>query len=182
MTLSVIGDIEIPDAHNTSFDHRAFDPKSRRIFVAHTARDRLEVIEHDTSRHFATLKGFTEAAGVVADDGNVLITNRGAGSLTWIDAFTLKTRTVLPSAPRPNGVAIVSASQLAIAACIGDETHELELQIHRLDGSNRWSLKLPGRPRWCVIDASATRVLHQPPNCPFAVTPYPVRFDFLGAV
>jgi hypothetical protein len=158
MALASKGIIEIPDARDTSFDHGAFEPKSRRVFVAHTGRNRLEVIDHDAGRHIATLEGFAEAAGVVADDGSVLVTNRGAASLAWVDARTLKTRAVWPTAPRPNGAAIVAASRLAIAACIGDETHAPELQVLRLENGDRWSLKLPGRPRWCVTDAAGTRV------------------------
>jgi DNA-binding beta-propeller fold protein YncE len=158
MALKTRGVIEIPNARGTSFDHGAFDPKSRRVFVAHTARDRLDVIDHDASRHIATLEGFAEAAGVVALDGNVLVTNRGAASLAWVDAFTLETRVVMQTALRPNGVAITSSPLLAIVACIGNETSEPELQVIDLDGSDRWSLKLPGRPRWCVTDASNARV------------------------
>jgi DNA-binding beta-propeller fold protein YncE len=68
MSLSFKAVIEIPDAGKL-FDHGAFDPQTRRVFVAHTARDRVEVIDHDTGRHIATLNGFPEAAGVVADGG-----------------------------------------------------------------------------------------------------------------
>jgi hypothetical protein len=50
----------------------AFDPKSRRIFVAHTGRDSVELIDHDTRRHIDTLPGFKEAAGVVAELADVL--------------------------------------------------------------------------------------------------------------
>ena len=125
------GIIEIPDSRDTSFDHGAFDPKTRRVFVAHTTRDSLEVIDHDTSRHIATLKDFPETAGVVAHDGNVLVINRGAASLAWLDAVTLKTRSVSPTAARPNGVAIASSTNMAIAACIGDDTHGPELSGYR---------------------------------------------------
>ena len=86
MPLKNIGAIEIPDSAGSSFDHGAFDPKTRRVFVAHTGRSRLEVIDHDAGKHIATLQGFPEAAGVVADDGIVLVTNRGAASLAWVDA------------------------------------------------------------------------------------------------
>jgi DNA-binding beta-propeller fold protein YncE len=158
MALSVRGIIAIPDSSGTSYDHGAFDPKTRRVFVAHTGRDRVEVIDHDTSRHIATLDGFTEAAGVVAHDGHVLVTNRGAASLAWLDAASLKTRAVFPTALRPNGVAITATAQLALAACIGDDTHAPELQAIRLDGGGRWALQLPGRPRWCVVDATNARV------------------------
>ena len=158
MALSIRGIIEIPNARGTSFDHGAFDPKTRRVFVAHTARDCVEVIDHDSSRHVATLKGFPGAAGVVANGGDVLITNRGAASLAWLDAATLQTRFVSPTAPRPNGVAITSARSLAIAACIGDDTHGPELQVFDRDGHRLSALALPGRPRWCVVDADDTRV------------------------
>src|SRR5229473_1409764 len=67
MSLMAIGTIEIPDSLGTSFDHGAFEPETRRVFIAHTARDSLEVVDADASRHVATLRGFPEAAGVVAD-------------------------------------------------------------------------------------------------------------------
>jgi DNA-binding beta-propeller fold protein YncE len=158
MALSARGTIKIPDSSGTSYDHGAFDLKTRRVFVAHTGRDCLEVIDHDTSRHVATLSGFPEAAGVVAHDGNVLVTNRGAASLAWLDAATLQTRFVSPTAPRPNGVAITFSGELAIAACIGDDAHAPELQVFESDGGRRASLTLPGRPRWCVVDADDSRV------------------------
>jgi hypothetical protein len=156
MSLKAIGTIEIPNAAGSSFDHGAFDPKSRRVFVAHTGRDCVEVIDHDTRRHVATLPGFPEAAGVVADDGIILVTNRGAASLAWVDAVSLKTRAVFKTGPKPNGVAI--ASGLAIAASIGNESEGPKLHVFALDGRQQYSADLPGRPRWCVTDAAFTRV------------------------
>src|SRR5262249_60830942 len=107
MALKTIATIAIPGSTGSSFDHGAFDPVTGRIFVAHTGRDCVEVIDHDGGRHLATLPGFAEAAGVVADDGEVLVTNRGAASLAWLDAQTLKTRAVFATGTTPNGVAIV---------------------------------------------------------------------------
>jgi len=158
MPLKPKGVIEIPDSADTLFDHGALEPKTRRLFVAHTARDRVEVIDHENSCHLATLDGFAEAAGVVADAGHVLVTNRGAASLAWVDARTLDTLAVLDTGPRPNGVAIVSHLGLAVVACIGDDVRGPELQVLRLDRDQRWSIELPGRPRWCVTDSDGTRV------------------------
>ena len=123
MPLKAVGVIDIPDSTGTLFDHGAFEPRSRRVFVAHTARDRIEVIDHDTSSHLTTLHGFPEAAGVVADEGHVLVTNRRAGALAWVDGRTLETRAVFDTGLRPNGVAFVSRRNLVMIACIGDETH-----------------------------------------------------------
>jgi DNA-binding beta-propeller fold protein YncE len=158
MPLTAIGAIAIPAAAGSSFDHGAFDAKSRRVFLAHTGRDSVEVIDHDAGRHIATLPGFPEAAGVVADDGHVLVTNRGAASLAWVDAHSLETRAVFQTGPRPNGVAIVPQRGLAVAACIGDEAHGATLQAQGLDGRLEYSIDLPGRPRWCVTDAAGERL------------------------
>src|SRR5260370_324896 len=158
MSLKEAGVIDIPDSTDTLFDHGAFEAGSRRIFVAHTARNSIEVIDHDAGRHLSTLPGFPEAAGVVTDEGQVLVTSRGAAGLAWIDAHTLETRSVLDTGPRPNGVAIISRLKLAVVACIGDETHGPMLQVLSLETHQRWAIDLPGRPRWCVIDSSGTRV------------------------
>jgi hypothetical protein len=158
MPLVAAGTIEIPDSLGTSFDHGALEPETRRVFIAHTARDCLEVVDGDTNRHLATLRGFPEAAGVVAGNGSVLVTNRGSASLAWVDARTLETRTVLNTAPRPNGVALVSSLQVAVVACIGNDSHVPQLQALGLEGHRRWIVDLPGRPRWCVVDAKEERV------------------------
>jgi DNA-binding beta-propeller fold protein YncE len=158
MSLKTVGTIEIPNSTGSSFDHGAFDRKSRRIFVAHTGRDSVEVIDHDTQRHVATLPGFPEAAGVVADDGIVLVTNRGAASVTWVDATSLEIRAVFKTGPKPNGVAIAAPQRLAIAASIGDASQGPMLHVLALDGGQQHSIELPGAPRWCVTDAEFTRV------------------------
>ena len=58
MPLKIVGTIAIPSAAGSEFDHASFDAKSRRVFIAHTARDCVEVIDHDPGRHLATLPGF----------------------------------------------------------------------------------------------------------------------------
>ena len=55
MSLKTVGIVAIPDAAGSEFDHGAFEPTTRRIFVAHTARDSIEVIDHDAGNHIATL-------------------------------------------------------------------------------------------------------------------------------
>ena len=158
MRLKTARTIEIPDCAGSSFDHGAFDPMTRRVFVAHTGRDRVEVIDRDRGCHVATLDGFPHAAGVVADAGRVLVTNRGSAALAWLEADTLKTRAVFETGLRPNGVAIVARFNLAVAASIGDEAHRPALQVLNLAGGQRWAIDLPGRPRWCVTDLAGTRV------------------------
>jgi DNA-binding beta-propeller fold protein YncE len=158
MPLTVARVIEISGSAGLLFDHGAFDPKTRRVFVAHTGCNCVEVIDHDSHRHVGTLHNFPEAAGVVADEGHVLVTNRGAASLAWVDGDTLETRAVFSTGLRPNGVAFVSSLRLVVVACIGDETHGAKLQALSLDGDHHGSIDLPGRPRWCVTDIAGQRV------------------------
>ena len=158
MALRAIGTIAIPHAAGSAFDHAAFDARSRRVFIAHTARDSIEVIDHDAGRHIATLPGFPGAAGAVADNGQILVTNRGSASIALLDAGTLQTRATYKTGGRPNGAVIVARSGLAIAACIGDDQETPTLQLFGLNDGRHVSIDLPGRPRWCVTDAAAERL------------------------
>jgi YVTN family beta-propeller protein len=158
MPLKTIGTIAIPGAAGSEFDHAAFDAKSRRVFIAHTARDCVEVIDHDAGKHLATLPGFPGVAGAVADNGQILVTNRGSASVALLDAYTLETRATYKTGGRPNGAVIVAQSGLGIAACIGNDGETPTLQLFELNGHKHVSIDLPGRPRWCVTDAAAERV------------------------
>ncbi len=156
--LETVRIIQIPDSTDTSFDHGAFDASTRKVFLAHTARSRLEVIDHDAGRHLATIEGFPGAAGVVAHKGQVLVTNRGSAELAWLDARTLETQAVFATGPQPNGVAITPNATLAVVACIGDERRGPELHVFNLETKSTRFVELPGRPRWCVTDAEGRRV------------------------
>lgn len=140
------------------FDHGAFDPSSKRVFVAHTSANALVVLDDATGRHEATLPRFPEAAGVVVAGGTVLISNRGAASITTVDAATLAIGVTHATAERPNGVALAAGRQLAVVACLGDETHPPVLESIALGTGERTALSLPGRPRWCVVDREETWV------------------------
>jgi hypothetical protein len=74
--------LAIPNGLNRDFDHAAFDLETRRVYIAHTARDCLEVIDHDAQKHVATLQGCPGVAG------ELLTTNRGAATITSLDATT----------------------------------------------------------------------------------------------
>ncbi|HEX2633756.1 MAG TPA: hypothetical protein VHM22_13175 [Bradyrhizobium sp.] len=156
--LRQVGVIKIPNGENSEFDHAAFDPKTRRVFIAHTARNCIEVIDHDAQQHIATLPDFPGVAGAVADEGEILTTNRGGATITWLDAETYKLKAVFPSGPRPNGAAIVKRMGVGVAACIGDGHQSPTLQIINLKNSTQREINLPGRPRWCVTDATAERL------------------------
>jgi hypothetical protein len=81
MSLTAAGTIEIPNSPGSAFDNGAFEPETRCVFIAHTAQNTLEVADVNTSLHIAhvaTLRGFPEAAGLVAGKGSVLLDLKGA--------------------------------------------------------------------------------------------------------
>jgi DNA-binding beta-propeller fold protein YncE len=158
MSLTTVNMIAIPNGRDSAFDHAAFDPKTRRVFIAHTARDCIEVIDHDAGRHLATLTGFPGAAGAVIDAGQVVVTNRGAASVSFVDSDTLETRATYSTGARPNGAAVVAKSGWAVVACIGDDGEQPSLQLFTFAGGRQASIDLPGRPRWCVTDETAERL------------------------
>lgn len=150
--------IPIPNSRGSAFDHGAYDPLTMRLFVAHTAANTLEVLDHGTGHHVRTLPDFPEAAGVVVGNGTVLVTNRGSASLSIVDSTSLERNATIPVSPRPNGVAIAPGKGLAVVACIGDDSHAPVLHCFPLTGGDQATLPLPGRPRWCVVDEAETRV------------------------
>src|SRR5829696_8078948 len=81
-----------------------------------------------------------------------------SGKLGLCQCIHLETQAVFKTGPRPNGVAVVSQRSLAIAACIGDEGQGAKLQVFGLDGSQHYSIGLPGPPRWRVTDTACERV------------------------
>ncbi len=78
MSLVAAGTIDIPNSLGTSFDHGAFEPNTRRVFIAHTARDCLEVVDTDTSRHLATLQGFPDRLYVFSPSHSGVLDLKGA--------------------------------------------------------------------------------------------------------
>ncbi len=63
MALKQIGMIEIPDSKGSSFDHGAFDARTRRVFVAHTGRSCVEVIDHDRGEAHRDAGRFSRGCG-----------------------------------------------------------------------------------------------------------------------
>jgi hypothetical protein len=129
MPLKLERTIEIPGAAGSSFDHGAFDPKSRRVFIAHTGGGCVEVIDHGEGRHVATLPGFQEAAGVVAAEGMVLVTNRGAASVA------------LPGRPR---WCVTDAAGERVFLAIRDPSTVLVADLPELKKIEHWKLPSGG--------------------------------------
>lgn len=150
--------IPLPVTAPTLFDHGAFADQTGRIFVAPTSANHVEVIDAQAGRHLRTLPGFPEAAGIVVSGDTVVVTNRGAATVSLVRAGSLACAQTFPTGVRPNGVAYAPALAQIVVACVGAEERSPVLQ--RIDAATgeTVTLPLPGRPRWCVVDAAEERV------------------------
>lgn len=70
-------------------DHMAYDPATRRLFVACVANGSLEVIDLDSGKRSGTVAGLHEPQGVAVAGGFVYVTSGGDGKLHQFDTRTL---------------------------------------------------------------------------------------------
>lgn len=88
MTLRPAGFIDVP-AHRTDggFDHAAIRRKGRRLYVAHTANDALDMMDLASERYAGSIEGLTGVAGALVDDasGLVFTSDRGEDTVSIFD-------------------------------------------------------------------------------------------------
>jgi YVTN family beta-propeller protein len=74
------------------FDHFAYDPKGKRLFVAALGNGTLEVIDTTTGRRAGSITGLRKPTGVafVSETGEVVVASGDDGAVRFYDAGTLK--------------------------------------------------------------------------------------------
>jgi DNA-binding beta-propeller fold protein YncE len=159
MALRSIGTIAFPPHRGSAgFDHASVDRRADRLYVAHTANDAIEVIALDRRVHEATLQGFPGVAGAAVweERGLLAATCRGEATLALARVDKPATIRRIRVAERPNGLALVPRTGVALAACIGGDSTGPSLSMVDMDrGAVVATAALPGRPRWTVYDESA---------------------------
>ena len=158
MALTRVGFVGLPPHRDSGFDHGDVHLASRRIFVAHTAKATIEVIDGDSLVHACTIPGCPEASGVLCaqEEGLVFAAARGAGKVLVIDAVSLAVQREFATGPRPNGLAWNGRTGTLLVADVEDLSARL---LSAGSGELVGNVDLPGRPRWCVYDAAADRFL-----------------------
>jgi DNA-binding beta-propeller fold protein YncE len=158
VTLVLKRSIELPAHSSGGFDHGDVHLPSGRVFLAHTATGTVEVIDGARGAHEATISGCSEASGVLCaqDEGLVFAAARGAGQLMIIEAASGSVMGAVAVGPRPNGLAWDPRRKRVLVADVQDYRARL---IDPLAKRVVLEAPLPGRPRWCVYDASRDRFL-----------------------
>lgn len=158
MTLVLRRSIELPPHLSGGFDHGDVHLQSGRVFLAHTATGAVEVIDGVRGVHRATIRGCPEASGVLCaqDEGLVFAAARGAGQVMIIEAASGSVVGAVGVGPRPNGLAWDPRRKRVLVADVQDLRARL---VDPLVKRVVLEAPLPGRPRWCVYDASGDRFL-----------------------
>jgi YVTN family beta-propeller protein len=156
MALRFEGHIELP-AHREpgGFDHAAVHHGRRRLYVAHTINDALDVIDLDRQAYAGSIEGLDGVAGALVSEELDLVfsSDRGAGTVSVIDPGSEEIRATIRVGERPNGVAIDPRRRRLLAATVAEP---YTLAVVELDaGAVRASIPAPGRTRWAVYDPVA---------------------------
>jgi DNA-binding beta-propeller fold protein YncE len=108
MPLQHVGYVDLPPHTKAGgFDHAAVDHRNRRVYVAHTANDALDVIDGATHRYVGSIDGLTAVAGaLVAEEHDLVFTsNRGENTVGIVSATHQATIAKVRVGIRPNGLA-----------------------------------------------------------------------------
>lgn len=107
------GVIEIPGAVGSEFEHGIFDPRTRRVFIAHTSiapSKSSTPMPGASSRRCRNSRALPERSWMTAKFLSPIAARRASPG----DADTLKTKSVLKTGARPNGAAIVKRLSLGL--------------------------------------------------------------------
>ncbi len=156
MTLVRAGFIPIPPGREPGFDHADVHLGRRRMYVAHTGADRIEVLDCQSRTYLHALPDLPGVAGVLADEAHDLLfsSDRGAARVSVFRSSNEELLGRVGVGPHPNGLAYDRRRRHLYAFNLGEPPGRnctasiVDLDLLAVIGE----LPLPGRPRWSVYD------------------------------
>jgi DNA-binding beta-propeller fold protein YncE len=152
------GCIELPpSAKKGGFDHAAVHRATRRLYVAHTANDAVDVVDLAAGRFLRSVTGLAGVAGALVSDERALVftSNRGEDTVSVFPVGREDDSFKIPVGVRPNGLAFDPERGVLLVANVGDPkvpgSHTLTIvDVERR--AARASIPVPSRTRWTVFD------------------------------
>jgi DNA-binding beta-propeller fold protein YncE len=151
------GFIPIPQGAKPGFDHADVFRGRRRIYVAHTGADRVDVLDCEARTYLYALPAeLPGVAGVLIDEEHDLLfsSDRGAARVSVFRCSDEQLLGQVEVGPHPNGLAYDRRRRRLYSFNLGEPLGEnctaslVDLDSMRVIGE----LPLPGRPRWAVYD------------------------------
>lgn len=162
MSLSHVGFVPIPPGTTPGFDHADIYRAGRRMYVAHTGADRVDVIDCRTQTFLRSLPDLPGVAGVLIDEEHDLLftSDRGAARVSVFHCSDEQLRGRVEVGPHPNGLAYDRRRRRLYAFNLGEPLgQDCTASVVELPGMRVVAeLALPGRPRWALYDEERDRV------------------------
>jgi len=162
VSLAHIGFIEIPAGTQPGFDHADVYRAGRRMYVAHTGADRVEVLDCERLSFLRSLPDLPGVAGVLVDEEHDLLftSDRATGRVSVFRCSDERLLGRVQVGPHPNGLAYDCRRRWLYAFNLGEPLGEncsaSVVDVGALEVIAE--LPLPGRPRWAVFDEERDRV------------------------
>jgi DNA-binding beta-propeller fold protein YncE len=163
MSLVRAGFIPIPPGAKPGFDHADVLPRGRRMYVAHTGADRIEVLDCSTRSYLHALPvELPGVAGVLIDEQDDLLfsSDRAAARVSVFRCLDEQLLGQVAVGPHPNGLAYDRHRRRLYSFNLGEPLGEnCTASVVDTDSLRVVAeLPLPGRPRWAVYDPDRDRV------------------------
>jgi DNA-binding beta-propeller fold protein YncE len=163
VALRLDGYIDLP-AHVAAggFDHAAIHEPTRRLYVAHTANDAVDVIDCDREVFIRSIHDLRGVAGVLVSEepDRVFTSNRGENTVGIFRPTAEDSVAKVPVGVRPNGLALDPGRGTLLAANVGDPAVPGSFTLSVVDigtGSMRGAIPVAGRTRWAIYDPGRDR-------------------------
>jgi DNA-binding beta-propeller fold protein YncE len=156
VSLRKAGFIAVPPAAEPGFDHADVYRPGRRMYVAHTGADRVDVLDCERRAFLRSLPDLPGVAGVLVDEEHdlLLTSDRAAARVSIFRCSNESLLGQVDVGPHPNGLAYDRRRRRLYAFNLGEPLGEnCTTSVVDLDTLAVISeLSLPGRPRWAVYD------------------------------
>src|SRR5438128_3595239 len=159
--LDLVGYVDLPPhAGAGGFDHAAVHRRTRRVFVAHTANDAVDVIDAAAGRLVETIEGLPAVAGALVSDERDLVftSNRGDNTVGVAAVAAPPAVARVAVGVRPNGLAYDARRHRLFVANVGDPAVPGSFTVSVVDVATMAmvaDVPVPGRTRWAVYDPVA---------------------------
>jgi DNA-binding beta-propeller fold protein YncE len=163
MGLTRTGFTAIPPGAAAGFDHADVYRAGRRVYVAHTGADRVDVLDATTQSYLRAIPAeLPGVAGVLIDQEQDLLftSDRGAARVSVFRCSDERLLGQVDVGPHPNGLAYDPARRQLYNFNLGEPLGQgCTVSVVQLDTLTVVAqVDLPGRPRWAVYDPERDRV------------------------
>jgi DNA-binding beta-propeller fold protein YncE len=148
--------IPLPPGDKPGFDHADIYRPGRRMYVAHTGADRVDVLDCEQRAFLRSIPDLPGVAGVLVDEqADLLFTSdRAAARVSVYRCSDEHLLGRVQVGPHPNGLAYDSKRRALYAFNLGEPLGE-NCTVSVVDADSLQVIEeiaLPGRPRWAVYD------------------------------